>query len=97
MSRVKTKFKLNELVKFLEDIEIGEIILNNIEKDGRLNGIDEDLELIDIIKKKSNIPFLIIGGFYSFKQLEKYKELFSGIVVSSALHFEKINNMDIKV
>ena len=88
MSRVKTKFKLNELVKFLEDIEIGEIILNNIEKDGRLNGIDEDLELIDIIKK-SNIPFLINGGFYSFKQLEKYKELFSGIVISSALHFEK--------
>ena len=96
MSRVKTKFRLNELVKFLEDIEIGEIILNNIENDGRLNGVDEDLELIDIIRKKSNIPFLINGGFYSFKQLEKYKELFSGIVVSSALHFEKINNMDIK-
>ena len=57
MSRVKTKFKLNELVKFLEDIEIGEIILNNIEKDGRLNGIDEDLELIDIIKKKATYHF----------------------------------------
>ena len=32
---------------------------------------------------------------FTFKQLEKYKELFSGIVISSALHFEKINNIDI--
>ena len=96
MSRVKTKYDLDELVNFLEDIGIGEIILNNVENDGRLCGIDEDLNLIDIIKKKSNVPFLINGGFYSFGQLEKYKKLFSGIVISSALHFDRINNVDIE-
>ena len=96
MARVKTKYKLDELVNFLEDIGIGEIVLNNIENDGRLNGIDENPELIDIIRKKNNIPFLVNGGFYSFEQLEKYKKLFSGIVISSALHFEKINNADIQ-
>lgn len=95
MSRVNTKYRLFDLINFLEDLGIGEILLNNIDNDGKLNGIDEDIELIDMVNKKNNIPFLVNGGFNSFEQLLKYKNLFSGIVISSALHFGKINNVDI--
>jgi len=96
MARSKTSLNLKDSIDYLEEIEVGEIILNNINNDGKLNGIDEDEEVIKIINEKKNIPFLINGGFISFDQIKKYQNIFSGIIISSALHYEKITNEDIK-
>ena len=96
MARSKTNFNLKDSIDYLEEIEVGEIILNNINNDGKLNGIDEDEEIIKIINEKKNIPFLINGGFISFDQIKKYQNIFSGIIISSALHYGKITNEDIK-
>ena len=96
MARSKTNLNLKDSIDYLEEIEVGEIILNNINNDGKLNGIDEDEEIIKIINEKKNIPFLINGGFISFDQIKKYQNIFSGIIISSALHYGKITNEDIK-
>ena len=95
MARVKTNYNLEECVDFLEEVGVGEIILNNIDNDGKILGIDESQEIIGLIKKKKNIPFLINGGFNSFENIKKYKNVFSGIIISSALHFNKISKKDV--
>mgnify|MGYP005994989461 FL=1 len=96
MARVKTKYTLSDCINFFEESGVGEIILNNIDNDGKISGIDEDPKLIEIIQKKKNIPFLVNGGFKSFEQIKKYQKIFSGIIISSALHFNKINLSDIE-
>ena len=52
MARSKTSLNLKDSIDYLEEIEVGEIILNNINNDGKLNGIDEDEEVIKIINEK---------------------------------------------
>ena len=95
MSRVKTKYNLIDCINYFEDIGVGEIILNNVDKDGKISGIDDSPEVLEIIEEKKNIPFLINGGFNSFHQLKNMNKLFSGIIISSALHYEKISILDI--
>ena len=95
MSRVKTKYNLIDCINYFEDIGVGEIILNNVDKDGKISGIDDSPEVLEIIEEKKDIPFLINGGFNSFHQLKNMNKLFSGIIISSALHYEKISIFDI--
>ena len=91
----KTKYNLIDCINYFEDIGVGEIILNNVDKDGKISGIDDSPEVLEIIEEKKNIPFLINGGFNSFHQLKNINKLFSGIIISSALHYEKISILDI--
>ena len=56
----KIKYNLVEYVKFLEDLEVGEIYLNSIDKDGTGFGFDNDLILS--INKVINLPLIIAGG-----------------------------------
>ena len=95
MARIKTKYSLEECINFYEDTGVGEIILNNIDNDGKISGIDESPKILEIIEKNKNIPFLVNGGFNSFEQIKKYYNLFSGIIISSALHFGEIDYHDI--
>ena len=95
MARVKTKYNLVDCINYFEDAGVGEIILNNIDKDGKISGIDDSPEILELIEKNNHIPFLINGGFNSFQQLKRLNKLISGIIISSALHYEKINVLDI--
>ena len=49
-----------DYIKYLEDLEVGEIYLNSIEKDG--TGFGYDLESIIHVKDKINLPLIIAGG-----------------------------------
>ena len=49
-----------DYVKYLEDLEVGEIYLNSIEKDG--TGFGYDLESIIRVKDIINLPLIIAGG-----------------------------------
>jgi cyclase len=51
---------LISLIKKIEDVGLGEIIINNIDRDGTMEGYDE--ELIEIIYSNSNIPLTVLGG-----------------------------------
>ncbi len=95
MARVKTKYDLVDCINYFEEAGVGEIILNNIDKDGKISGIDDSQEILELLEKNNRIPFLINGGFNSFQQLKRLNKLISGIIISSALHYEKINILDI--
>ena len=57
------KFVTNNIVdviKEVQDLNFGEIILNNIDKDGTMSGYDNDL--IKLIYENSLIPLTVLGG-----------------------------------
>lgn len=68
------KIELEDCIKMIQDEGAGEIIINNIDLDGTMQGYDMDL--INYLKEKISIPLTILGGAGSvndFKQvIEKH-------------------------
>lgn len=56
----KSKWKLHDLVEKLEEIGIGEIVINSIDNDGKMKGYD--IDLVDIVREKCSIPMTVLGG-----------------------------------
>ncbi len=58
--RKKTNLELNSWAKRCEEFGAGEILLNNISRDGTWNGYD--LELYRSVQKEINVPLIGCGG-----------------------------------
>jgi cyclase len=58
--RFKIGMSLVEYIKYLENLEIGEIYLNSIDKDG--TGFGFDFESIRTISENLKVPLIIAGG-----------------------------------
>lgn len=58
---------LLEYVKYLEDLEVGEIYLNSIDQDG--TGFGYDLDTVREVSKKLHTPLIIGGGAGNEKHL----------------------------
>ena len=56
----KIAMPLIDYINYLESLEVGEIYLNSIEKDG--TGFGYDFETIKSLEKQINIPLIIAGG-----------------------------------
>lgn len=69
---IKTKYKPVELAKIMEDIGVGEIIINSIDRDGTLKGYD--LTIIKEISNSVNIPVIASGGAGSLEDFKKAKD-----------------------
>ena len=57
---LKIDMFLSEYLEYLDNLEIGEIYLNSIEKDG--TGFGYDSEIINALEKSINVPLIIAGG-----------------------------------
>ena len=55
-----TGIKLTEFVKRLDKIGVGEIVINSIDRDGKMEGYD--LDLIDIVRELTEVPITALGG-----------------------------------
>ena len=89
MARETTNLTIRETMKKYFDLGIGELLITDVSRDGCYHGLNE--EIIDILKdNKDNFPLLVSGGFGNYKQIESFKNIASGIVISSALHYNKI-------
>lgn len=82
----KTKLNINfvDFIYQLNNIGIGELVLNSIDNDGEMKGYD--LELIDVVRKITDYPLTALGGAGSLSDL---KELFDrfGIIGAAAGSF----------
>lgn len=58
---------LDDYIKNIENLGVGEIYLNSIEKDG--TGFGYDFETIDIVSEEIKIPIIIAGGAGNSKHL----------------------------
>jgi imidazole glycerol-phosphate synthase subunit HisF len=56
----KSKKNLEDFVVELQELGVGEIVLNSIDNDGVMNGYD--FNLIDKIKPLVNVPMTVLGG-----------------------------------
>jgi cyclase len=77
----KQNISLPEWIERVQELGVGEIVLNNISRDGMMNGYD--IDLIDLVQKRLSIPLTVLGGAGSD---EHFKDLYSryGIIGASA-------------
>jgi cyclase len=69
--KTKTDLKLESYLKELDEIGVGEIVINSIDKDGGMAGYDWNL--IELVRSLVEGPLTVLGGAGS---LEDIKQLF---------------------
>ena len=94
MARELTGYNLDDNIKFYQDVGFGEILLTQIEGDGRYCGLDDSI--IPLINTNSTLPILVGGGFKDNNEIKKFNKIASAIVISSALHFKKVDLTKVK-
>lgn len=63
-----TKLDLFDFVEVLEKLEVGEILLNSIDRDGMMNGYD--LEVIEKVRDITSVPVSVLGGAGSLSDIQ---------------------------
>jgi cyclase len=85
-----------EYIKRLQNDGAGEIVLNNVDADGKMNGFDFDL--YNVVSDIAKVPIIYVGGGGN---LEHYEELFTkttcnAVGSASIFHFTQHTPLDIK-
>lgn len=70
-----------EFAKQLEQLGVGEIVINSVDQDGMMKGYD--MELINSIRQVVNVPITVLGGAGSLKDIESVIQKF-GIIGAAA-------------
>jgi len=94
-SYLKKQFITNDIVGYIRSIEeqnIGEIFINNIDKDGMQNGYD--IKLIQLLSNSVNIPVIACGGAASLEDIKKLinETKVSAVAAGSLFVFYGVHN-----
>jgi cyclase len=83
----RCKISLIDHIKKVQELGAGELLINNISRDGMMNGYD--IELIELTSLHTNLPIIACGGAGNFQHLaEAYKHTkVSGLAMASIFHF----------
>jgi cyclase len=79
------KVKLTELINNLNNAGVGEILVNSVDNDGRMEGYD--FKLIDIVRENSDVPITILGGAGKIDDLEVAIRRYKTVGVSAGSLF----------
>jgi len=85
--KTATETNVIEWVKTLQDLGIGEILLNSIDRDGL--GVGYDLDLLNIIDDIIKVPLIISGGVGKYEDFEKglnFKSV-DGVAAANIFHY----------
>jgi cyclase len=75
-----TGIKLKNFLSKLNEIGVGELVINSIEKDGSMTGYDE--ELIRLVRESVDFPMSVLGGAGS------YEDVIIGVAAGSLFVFK---------
>lgn len=78
----------------VETLGAGEILLTSVDKEGLKNGMD--IDLLDSIRGKLNIPIIMSGGVGSIKDIINVADKADGVAIASVLHYKNLTINDIK-
>jgi imidazole glycerol-phosphate synthase subunit HisF len=81
----KTGYSPIKFIKKIQNIGVGEIVINSIDNDGMMSGYP--FELFDQLKKHINIPMTILGGAGSDSDLKSAISRYGIIGVAAGSHF----------
>jgi cyclase len=83
-----SKYKLKDYLTILNEIGIGEIVVNSIDEDGKMKGYD--FKLFDFVRDQTNMPMTILGGAGSLEDISnaivRYKTI--GVAAGSLFVFK---------
>lgn len=77
--------KLERFLKELNEIGIGELVINSVDEDGKMSGYD--FKLFDMIRKETDMPMTILGGAGSIEDIRNAIERYQTIGVSAGSLF----------
>jgi len=80
-----TGIKLKDFIQKLNTVGVGEIIINAIDKDGKMDGYD--LSLIDIVREATDVPMTVMGGAGSLEDIKKVIQRYKIIGVAAGSLF----------
>lgn len=80
-----TSIKLSEFLKELSDIGIGELVINSIDNDGKMEGFD--FKLFDLIREQTEMPMTILGGAGKLEDIKEAIGRYKTIGVSAGSLF----------
>ena len=75
--KVKVKKNLINLIDELQELGVGEIVINDIHRDGTMKGYD--FKLIDYIRSKLKVPLSVIGGVSDLNNIKECIKRFGPI------------------
>jgi len=84
----KTKIisQLSDYIKQIEDLGAGELLINNIDRDGMGNGYD--LDLLKLIQKVSKLPIIFAGGVGNFNHfLQGIENNLNSVAAGNIFHY----------
>jgi imidazole glycerol-phosphate synthase subunit HisF len=74
---------LIDVIKQVEELDAGEIIINSISNDGMMEGYD--LNLIKLVAESVNVPVIAIGGAKDVSDLKKAIDSGAHAVAASSM------------
>lgn len=80
-----TGIKLNDFLKELSAIGIGELVINSVDDDGKMTGYD--FKLFDTIREQTEMPMTILGGAGSIDHIQEAIGRYKTIGVSAGSLF----------
>jgi cyclase len=83
--KIKAKIKLKDFINQLNEIGVGEIVINSIDNDGCMKGYD--LTLISMIRDLTNFPITALGGAGTLEDIKDLISKFKIIGVSAGSLF----------
>jgi cyclase len=80
-----TNIKVKDFVKRLDQVGVGEIVVNSIDRDGKMDGYD--MALIDLVREATEVPITVLGGAGSFEDIKSVISKYKVIGVSAGSLF----------
>lgn len=76
---------LNDFLKELSKIGIGELVINSVDNDGKMEGFD--FKLFDLIREQTEMPMTILGGVGKLEDIKDAIGRYKTIGVSAGSFF----------
>lgn len=80
-----SNIKLEDFLDTIKDISYGEIVINNIDRDGTMSGYDMDLA--QVVRDKTDVPMTILGGASSLEDISQLVSKFKIIGAAAGSQF----------
>ena len=94
--RINSNKKVIDWIDQVQNLGVGEIIVQSIDCDGYISG--PDFDLYKRIHKKVKVPLVLCSGIRKVEHVKKIRKYFNpeAITISSALHYDELKPQILK-